>query len=98
MVEEVALIARWLGEPGVRIVRVDTDSGAGWATPIGAAGRWVEWAATARSARLAARDASELLGEPHPTREELFGRARVDRRDGPFHAGLPGGHPFGVAG
>jgi DNA polymerase-3 subunit epsilon len=98
LVEEVALIARWLGEPGVRVVRTETASGMGWATPTAAAGRWAEWAATARSARAGARDASELLGEPHPTREQLFGRARVDGRDGPFQAGLPGRHPFGVAG
>ena len=108
LVEEVALIARWLSEPGVRIVRTETSAGTGWATPIGAAGRWAEWAATARSAQAAARsseasansleDASEFLGEPHPTREQLFGRTRVDRRDGPLQAGLPGRNPFGVAG
>lgn len=96
LVEETALISRWLATPGVRIVRCES----GYATPIGAAGRWREWAATARSARVAAEQAerSELLGEPHPTREELFGRAGVDRLLGPGQPGLPGGHPFGVAG
>lgn len=100
LVEEVALIARWLAEPGVRIVRAESDSGTGWATPAGAAGRWSNWSATARSARLSARrtDGSELLGEPHPTREQLFGRARVDGGHRPLQADLPGGHPFGVAG
>jgi DNA polymerase-3 subunit epsilon len=108
LVEEVALIARWLAEPGVRIVSTETASGAGLATPIGAAGRWAQWAATARSAQAAARSSdvsadsregtSEFLGEPHPTREQVFGRPRIDRGDGPFQAGLPGRHPFGVAG
>jgi len=50
LVEESALLARWLAAPGTRIVRADT----GWCTPIGAAGRFGEWAATARSARLVA--------------------------------------------
>lgn len=96
LVEETALIARWLAAPGVRIVRADT----GYATPIGAAGRYAPWAATARSARLAAaqQQNSELQAEPHPTREQLFGRARVDRRDGPLQTGLPRRHPLGVAG
>jgi DNA polymerase-3 subunit epsilon len=108
LVEEVALIARWLGEPGVRVVRTETTSGMGWSTPAGAAGRWADWAATARSARAAARSAdtfanaleepSERLGEPHPTRELLFGRPRIDGRDSPLQADLPGRHPFGVAG
>lgn len=96
LVEETGLIARWLAQPGVRIVRCDP----GYASPIGAAGRWLEWADTARSARLAAEqlDPSELLSEPHPTREQLFGRAGVDRLGGAGQTGLPGGHPFGVAG
>lgn len=96
LVEETALIARWLAAPGVRIVRTDT----GYATPIGAAGRYAPWAATARSARLAAaqQQNSELQAEPHPTREQLFGRARVDRLDGPLQTGLPRRHPLGVAG
>ncbi|KUI29700.1 hypothetical protein AU196_05160 [Mycobacterium sp. IS-1742] len=96
LVEETALIARWLTTPGVRIVRCDP----GYATPIGAAGRWLVWAETARSARLAAEQTapSELLGEPHPTREQLFGRPGVDGLGGAGQARLPGRHPFGVAG
>lgn len=55
MVEETALIARWLGHPGVRIVRADD----GYASPLGAAGGLAEWAALARSARLAAQAGSD---------------------------------------
>jgi len=99
LVEETALIARWLTQPGVRIVRAEP----GYASPVGSAGRWASWAASARSARMAAEqiertDLSGLLGEPHPTREQLFGRPGVDRLDGPFQTRLPGRHPFGVAG
>lgn len=103
LVEEVGLIARWLGSPGVRIVRAEP----GYCSPVGAAGQWAGWAATARSARLAAEqslapngfdEGSELLREPHPTREQLFGRAGVDRLGGPGEPRLPRGHPFGVAG
>lgn len=100
LVEETALIARWLTQPGVRVVRVESAAGSGYVTPLGAAGRHATWAASARSARLAARqtERSELLGEPHPTREQLFGRPRVDRLGGSRQAGLPRRHPFGVAG
>ena len=96
LVEETALIARWLAQPGVRIVRAEP----GYASPVGSAGRWAGWAASARSARAAAEQAlhSELLCEPHPTREQLFGRPGVDRIDRPCETRLPGGHPFGVAG
>ena len=96
LVEETALIARWLTQPGVRIVRAEP----GWASPIAAAGRWAQWASTARSARAAAEQVlgSDLLSEPHPTREQLFGRPGVDRLGGAGQARLPGGHPFGVAG
>jgi DNA polymerase-3 subunit epsilon len=100
LVEETALIARWLAQPGVRIVRAEP----GYASPVGAAGRFATWAASARSARVAAEqlaeisDSSELLTEPHPTREQLFGSAGVDRLDSPGQARLPGRHPFGVAG
>lgn len=98
LVEETALIARWLAAPGVRIVSATT----GLASPIGAAGVWSSWAATARSAKLAAEQAqrldSELLGEPHPTREQLFGRPGVDRLGGPAQPVFPGRQPFGVAG
>jgi DNA polymerase III subunit epsilon len=55
LVEETALLARWLAQPGVRIVA--TDGQTGYATPITAAGRWAEWAAQARSARIAAEQA-----------------------------------------
>ena len=98
LVEETALIARWLAAPGVRIVSATT----GFASPVGSAGPWSSWAATARSARLAAEQAqrldSELLREPHPTREELLGRPGVDRFGGPAQPLLPGRQPFGVAG
>ena len=96
LVEETALIARWLAQPGVRIVRAEP----GWASPAAAAGRWAAWAAVARSARAAAEQTlgSDPLSEPHPTREQLFGRAGVDRLGGPGQTRLPGGHPFGVAG
>ena len=96
LVEETGLIARWLAQPGVRIVRAEP----GYASPIGSAGRWAAWAASARSARMAAEQIadSELLSEPHPTRQQLFGRAGVDRPDRPGEPRLPRGHPFGVAG
>ncbi len=96
LVEETALIARWLAQPGVRIVRADV----GYATPREAAGRYARWAATARSARLAAeqQSRSELLTEPHPSREQLFGRAGVDGLGGPSQTGLPRRNPLGVAG
>jgi DNA polymerase-3 subunit epsilon len=100
LVEETGLIARWLAQPGVRIVRAEP----GYASPVGSAGRLAAWAASARSARMAAEQAltpeggSEGLREPHPTREQLFSRARVDRLDRPGEPRLPGRHPFGVAG
>jgi DNA polymerase-3 subunit epsilon len=96
LVEETGLIARWLAQPGVRIVRAEP----GYVSPAGAAGRWAAWSASARSARLAAEQTlgSDLLAEPHPTREQLFGSAGVDRLGSPGEARLPGGHPFGVAG
>ena len=96
LVEETALIARWLAAPGVRIVRAE----AGYATPTGSAGRYAEWAATARSARLAAaqQQRSELQAEPHPTREQLFGRPGVDSLGGPRQSGLPRRHPLSIAG
>ncbi|MDH6195042.1 DNA polymerase-3 subunit epsilon [Mycobacterium frederiksbergense] len=96
LVEETALIARWLAAPGVRIVRTDS----GYATPLGSAGRYAQWAATARSAQLAAaqQQNSELQAEPHPTREQLFGRARVDGLGGPRQTGFPRRNPLGCAG
>ncbi len=98
LLEETGLIARWLATPDVRIVTATT----GVTSPLASAGRWASWAATARSARLAAEQAaradSELLGEPHPTREELLGRPGVDRLGGPAQPVLPRRQPFGVAG
>jgi DNA polymerase-3 subunit epsilon len=124
LVEETALIARWLVAPGVRIVCVtggddaersdeeerrnvtggdDADDAAGWCTPLRSAGPWAEWAASARSARVAAEQAvtshdSELLTEPHPSREQLFGRTAVDRVDNTAEPVLPRRQPLGAAG
>jgi DNA polymerase-3 subunit epsilon len=98
LVEETALLARWLAQPGVRIVRADP----GYALPLNAAGRWASWSSAARSARLAAEQQvaqwSQLLCEPHPTREQLLGGPGVDRLGGPLEANLPGGQPPRVAG
>lgn len=101
LVEETALIARWLSAPGVRIVRTSGDDG--WCSPLRSAGPWAEWAAAARSARVAAEQAvtgrdSELLTEVHPTREQLFGRAAVDRRGGAAEPVFPRRQPLGAAG
>ncbi|GAB1816118.1 DEDD exonuclease domain-containing protein [Mycobacterium sp. MUNTM1] len=101
LVEETALIARWLTSPGVRIVRVAED---GWASPLRSAGAWSAWAATARSARLAAEQVSaqaresDLLAEPHPSREQLFGRTGIDGLAGAGQPVLPRRQPFGAAG
>jgi len=106
-VEETALIARWLATPGVRIVRVSGVGDAGWASRLRSAGAWAAWAATARSARLASQQDpaqavrepdSDLLAEPHPSREQLFGRTGVDGRAGPPQSVLPRRQPFGAAG
>jgi DNA polymerase III subunit epsilon len=124
LVEETALIVRWLAAPGVRIVCVGTgsddaersdeeerrkttgggdDEAAGWCSPLGSAGPWAGWAASARSARVAAEQAvtsrdSELLAEPHPSREQLFGRSGVDRVGGTAQPVLPRRQPLGAAG
>ncbi len=104
LVEETALIARWLAAPGVRIVYVSGgDDAVGWCSPLGSAGPWSGWAASARSARVAAEQAvtsrdSELLTEPHPSREQLFGRSAVDRVDGPGKPVFPRRQPLGAAG
>jgi DNA polymerase-3 subunit epsilon len=98
LVEETALVARWLTAPGVRIVRVAED---GWASPLRSAGAWSAWAASARSARLASEQAlreSDLLAEPHPSREQLFGRAGVDGLTGAGQPVLPRRQPFSAAG
>jgi DNA polymerase III subunit epsilon len=101
LVEETALIARWLAAPGVRIVRTSGDQG--WCSPVRSAGPWAQWAAAARSARLAAEQAltsrdSELLAEPHPTREQVFGRATIDRLDRAVEPVFPRRQPLGAAG
>jgi DNA polymerase III subunit epsilon len=101
LVEETALIVRWLSTPGVRIVRVADE---GWASPLRSAGAWAAWAAAARSARLASEQVSaqavdsDLLAEPHPSREQLFGRTGVDRRAGASQPVLPRRQPFSAAG
>jgi DNA polymerase-3 subunit epsilon len=95
LVEETSLIARWLAGPGVRIVSATT----GLVSPLGSAGPWAQWSASARSARLAAEQlGSESLREPHPTRQELLGGPGVDRLGGAGQAVLPRRQPFGVAG
>jgi DNA polymerase III subunit epsilon len=104
LVEETALIARWLAAPGVRIVYASGgDDAVGWCSPLGSAGPWSEWAASARSARVAAEQAvttrdSELLTEPHPSREQLFGSAAVDRVGGAAQPVFPRRQPLGAAG
>ncbi|HYJ53994.1 MAG TPA: DEDD exonuclease domain-containing protein, partial [Mycobacterium sp.] len=45
LVEETGLIARWLAQPGVRIVRAEP----GYCSPVSAAGRWSQWSASARA-------------------------------------------------
>lgn len=91
LVEETSLIARWLADPGVRIVCATE----GFTSPVHCAGPWLAWAATARSARYAA---SDLLGEPRPAGEEFLGRAGVDRLRGAGQPLLPRGQPFSAAG
>lgn len=105
LVEETSLIARWLAAAGVRIVRVAgiQDSDDGWASPLRSAGAWAAWAASARSARLAYEQAvrgwdSDLLAEPHPSREQLFGGTGVDGRTGTLQPVLPRRQPFSAAG
>lgn len=80
LIEEAGLLARWLATPGTRIVRASD----GWASPLGSAGRLAGWAATARSARLAAAQwpdevSSQRLGELRPAREQPAGGPGVDR-------------------
>ncbi len=70
------------------------------------AGRFADWAASARSARVAAEQLAETrsdsgekaLTEPHPTREQLFGGTGVDGLGGPGQTRLPAQAPTGVAG
>lgn len=91
LVEETALITRWLAMPGVRIVCA-TD---GFATPSNSAGRWLSWATAARSARYVA---SQLLGETHPVFEQALGGTGIDGVGSPSQASVPGRKPFGMTG
>ena len=96
LVEETSLIARWLNQPGVRIVGSTT----GFASPVHSAGRLLGWAAAARSARHAAAAMleSEIPGEPGPPVEESLRRAGIDRLGGAAQPVLPGRQPFGMTG
>lgn len=100
LVEETSLIARWLAQPGVRIVCATE----GFASQLNSAGRWLNWAVAAQSARYAAsqfparESASEFPGERDPAGKESFGRPGVDRLGGTAQPVLPGRQPFGVAG
>lgn len=91
LVEETSLIARWLDQPGVRIVCATE----GFASPRDSAGPWLQWSSTARAARYAA---SEFVGEPHPALEQPRRRTGVDGLRGAGQTVLPGRQPFGVAG
>jgi DNA polymerase-3 subunit epsilon len=91
LVEETSLIARWLAQPGVRIV----CAAEGFASPRHSAGPWLQWAAAARSAQYAA---SELLGETNPAVEEPICRTRVEGVHGAAQSALPGRKPFGMTG
>ncbi len=59
-VEEIGLVARWLDEDGVRIVRTTH----GWTEPARGAGAWMHWADKARDAAhgAGATAAAHLLG------------------------------------
>ncbi|WP_433725224.1 DEDD exonuclease domain-containing protein [Nocardia sp. CA-129566] len=57
--EEVGLVARWLGRPGVRIVRTS----AGYGEPIRGAGRWAGWAELADAARARLPESDAELAE-----------------------------------
>ena len=100
LVEETSLIARWLAQPGIRIVCATE----GFASPMHSAGRWLKWAELARSAQCAAseslgvRHPSELSGEFDPVVEQSLRRAGVDGVGGPPQPLLPGRKPFGMAG
>ena len=97
---ETALLTRWLVQPEVRIVRTE----AGYCSPLSAAGRWLHWAASARSARHASHQLTEQLA----TSELLCERTqRASSSSAPPESiasvtrakpGLPGRDPLGVAG
>lgn len=91
LVEETSLLARWLTQPGIRIVCATE----GFASPRQSAGPWLDWAATARSARYAG---SELLGESDPALEQALRRTGIDGLGGPTQPVLPRRKPFGMAG
>lgn len=91
LVEETSLIARWLSQPGIRIVCATE----GFVSPLHSAGPWLRWSSAARAARYAG---SEIVGEPDPVFEQSRRRAGVDRLGGTTQAVLPGRQPFGVAG
>lgn len=59
-VEEVALVARWLTGPGVRLVRTST----GWAEPAVGAGGWGAWEQLARAANPAPPNRPRTAPEP----------------------------------
>ena len=71
--EETGLITRWLAEPGVRIVS-STD---GYAEATGCAASLRDWAAAARSARMAAALHQDDWGMAELTRVAPTARSRV---------------------
>ena len=91
LVEETSLIARWLAQPGIRIVCATED----FASPRLSAGPWLQWSSAARAARYAA---SDLVGEPDPVLEQPRRRTGIDGLGGTGQPLLPGRQPFGVAG
>ena len=100
LVEEVGLVMRWLAQPGVRIVGGRARGGRPrrWRGPVGVVGRI---GALGQAGRRTTQtlDSSELLGEPHPTREQLFGRPQESTAvDRPVEARFPRRQPFGAAG
>ncbi|OOL29795.1 hypothetical protein GQ85_23770 [Rhodococcus rhodochrous] len=60
LVEELGLLARWLHDDGVRIVRTTQ----GWSEPLHGAGAWAQWGELARTARAGA----EPVTIAHPLR------------------------------
>ena len=105
LVEETALIARWLAAPGVRIVRLigrddaagvldlgpELNQAAGWASPLRSAGAWAAWAAAARSARLAAEQLTQSPRSARDRDSELLGELRPTREQLLGRPGIDGG-------